>query len=439
MSALAVVTPELGDIRIAPDGPHLDFSRFHEGQRQAYWSDARFTLVLAGTQGGKTSIGPAWLLRQMREHGPGDYMVLAPNFPLMEKKVLPEFRRLFEHCLHLGEYKQSPVRKFVVSDAGARSLWPADQITVQTNVFFGYGEDPDSLESATIKAAWFDEPGQRGVKREANEALMRRLSIEQGPVLYTTTPYVLGWLEQMHRQAKDPASGVRVINFPSIANPRFPLDEWERAKRDLPPWKFNMFYRGLFERPAGLIYDCWDDAINIIPAFSISDHWQRFLGLDFGGVNTACVSFAKELNDQGQPTGRYIGYREYHAGGRTLAQHVERWKAGEPRTPTAVGGASSEGQWRDECAAAGLGVWAPPVTDVEVGINRLYGMIKSGQLVVFDTLTGFRDQVMDYSRVLDSNGEPTEKIADKETYHLLDAARYFAAFIRHGLDGPLFA
>jgi hypothetical protein len=350
---------------------------------------------------------------------------------------MPEFLRLFRDTLQLGEYKAQD-RKFIFSSGGMRRLGMDPLIPVQ--VYFGYGENPDSLESATLKAAWVDEGGQKGFKRDSWDALLRRLSIEEGPVLLTTTPYTLGWLSELHEQANDPSTGIRIVNFPSIANPSFPRSEWERAKRSMPAWKFNMFYRGQFERPAGLIFDCWQREGNVIPTMTIPDHWERFLGLDFGGVHTAGIFVAKELDAANVPTGRYIGYREYLAGGKTAAGHARDMLKGEPRMPVAVGGSKSEGQWRDEFAAGGLGVYPPVVTEVEVGISRMYALMAPDEqnlrrFVVMDSLTGFLDQIMDYSRPVDENGEPMEGIEDKETYHYLDAARYILSFLAAGLDG----
>jgi hypothetical protein len=432
MTAASIAVPDVAEI--TPDGD-LSFAQFHQGQRLAYHSKARFTLVLAGTQAGKTATGPPWLLRQIKEHGPGDYMVAAPNFTLMEKKALPEFLRLFQDCLHLGDYK-AQVRKFVLSQDGMRRLFGYASM-VPTQVYFGYGENPDSLESATLKAIWIDEGGQKAFKRESWDAILRRLSIEEGPVLLTTTPYTLGWLSELVKNADE--LGVAVINFPSIANPKFPRTEWERAKRELPAWKFNMFYRGIFERPAGLVLDCWSDE-NVIPHMVIPAHWPRFLGLDFGGVNTAGLFIAKELNADHEPTGRYIGYREYHAGGKTAAQHARDLLAGEPMLPTAVGGSKSEGQWRDEFTASGLGVWPPVVTEIEVGINRMYAMIAADErgvrrFVVLDSLKGWIDQVQSYARELDERGEPTEKIEDPHAAHFMDAGRYILGFLAEGGDG----
>jgi hypothetical protein len=89
------------------DGATLRY-RFHRGQWQAWQAQRRQVVVLAGTQGGKTTFGPAWLHREIQTAGPGDYLVVTPSFSLLDKKALPEFRKLFESYLALGRYIGNP-------------------------------------------------------------------------------------------------------------------------------------------------------------------------------------------------------------------------------------------------------------------------------------------------------------------------------------------
>src|SRR5258707_338359 len=128
-----------------PNGD-IDFN-LHEGQDRAIHSPARFILLLAGLQSGKTVSGPLWLNDEITRKGPGDYLCVAPSYPIMNKKVLAKFIRLFQTFLNLGTYRYGD-RVFEFHDK-------------QTKVFFGHGDDPDSLESATAKAAWLDECGQK--------------------------------------------------------------------------------------------------------------------------------------------------------------------------------------------------------------------------------------------------------------------------------------
>jgi hypothetical protein len=195
-----------------------------------------------------------------------------------------------------------------------------------------------------------------------------------------------------------------------------------------------MFYDGIFERPAGSIYSDFDTSRHVTRPFPVPDDWPRYLGLDFGGVHTAGVFLAAEKNDQGQETGRLFLYRDYPERARwasaTAKGHALALKAGEPRMPRAVGGAASEDQWREEFRVAGLPVTEPPIKDVEPGIDRVIAAIKRDELVVFDTCTGVLDDLQNYSRELDDQGNPTEKIEDKEDYHYADALRYVMSYVK---------
>jgi hypothetical protein len=418
--------------------------RFHEGQKRALRSRKRFILVSAGWQSGKTVIGPPWLYREMVAKGPGDYLVAAPSHTLMPKKILPEFQRLFQRQLRLGRYVAGDKKIFTFSEQGCLNTFgyvPPDPV----QVFFGHAQNPDSLESATYKAAWLDEAGAKDFRYGSWESILGRLSIAQGRVLITSRPYDLGWLKQIivdpWEAAKRNHPLIDVVHFESIANPMFPREEYERARASMPAWRFNMKYRGLFSKPAGIIYDCfWSsppDSVHPVshkvPRFAIPSTWPRWLGLDFGGVHTVGVFLAEELGAHNERTGRLFCYRVYGpAGNATAKQHVAEILKGEPMLPSAVGGSKSEDQWRDEFAAAGLGVSEPPVSDVEVGIDRVYGAISRNELFVFDDLAPLLDELCSYSRVLDDLGEPTRDIDDKSSFHCADALRYVIAYLKSG-------
>lgn len=393
---------------------------FHPGQIEAWNAAQRFVVVLSGTQGGKTTFGPPWLHREIQTRGPGDYLVVTPTFALLDKKALPEFRKLFEGYLGLGRYIGSPTRRFEISEAGQRRLWGDAGRAYKTTIWFGYASDPDSLESSTARAAWLDEAGQQIFRLESYEAIMRRLSIHEGRVLITTTPYYHGWLKEKFWDNRD---GIDLIHFESIMNPAFPRAEFDRARRELPAWRFDMFYRARFTRPAGLIYASFDPDVHTCRPFPIPADWPRYLGLDFGGINTAAVLLAEA------PDGRLYLYRDYHAGERTAADHVAALMAGEPGECEAFGGAPGEQQWRDEYRAAGLHIRRPVVSDVEVGINRVHSLFADDRLMVFDTCTGTLDELATYSRMTDEGGRPLEAIADKSKYHRLDALRYVGAYL----------
>lgn len=405
---------------------------FHPGQWRAWESQKRIVAIIAGARSGKTSFGACWLYREMQRKGPGDYLVAAPNLTTLDRAALPDLQQLFSRVLRLGVLRG---RKFDILPDGCRRLW--QHVPERpTRILFGHGDDPESLEAMTAKAAWLDEAGQKKFKYGSWEAVQRRLAIDQGRTLISTTPYTLGWLKDIicdpwEKDRHHPL--IDVVRFESIENPAFPRSEWERAQRELPRWKFDMFFRGIFSRPPGQIYDCFDERLHRVPRFAIPPSWPRWLGLDFGGVHTAGVFLAEEMDQHNARSGRLFAYRVYGpAGNATAKQHVHELMKGEPCLPQAVGGSKSEDQWRDEFGAAGLGVHEPAVSDVEVGIDRVYGAIQRNELYVFDDLPGLLDELQSYSRVLDDLGEPTRDIDAKETYHVLDSLRYVISYLKAG-------
>lgn len=376
----------------------------HAGQREAWNSDARFTFVIAGTQSGKTSFGPYYMLRGIERSGPGDYLAVTSTYDLFKLKMLPETKWVF---------------------LAAGWAWQASERVLakgESRVILRSAQSDGGLESATVKGAWLDECGQDEFRLEAWDAVQRRLSLNEGWVLGTTTPYNLGWLktEVFDRWAAGDTD-YRVVQFKSTQNPVFPLAEYERARRTLPAWKFEMFYNGQFTRPAGMIYGDFNADTDVIDDFPIPRAWPRIVGIDFGANNTALVWLAyDQLKDV------WIAYREQHGGTKTTAEHAgEALELAKNENVIAwQGGAKSEVQQRLDWQAAGVDAREPVVFDVEAGIDRVIALIKTRRLKIFRSLRGLLDELGTYSRKLDTQGQPTEEIKDKEKFHRLDALRY---------------
>lgn len=421
--------------------------KFHAGQQRAWDSQKNTVCLLSGRQSGKSSFLIIWLLREISRRGPGEYLVAAPTFPLLSLKLLPELLKLYKtHCrlgtmTTAGSYRS----RFVFSSTGCKSMFGKDDGTGCT-IFFGYAENPDSLESMTVKAAIADEAGQDSFRLQSYEAIRGRLSINDGRLLIGTTPYsgAGSWIKDIiydpWKKCKDAGTEhpwIDVIQFKSIENPAFSMDVYLRNRETMPGWRFRMFYDGEFEKPAGMIYADFDAARHVCAPFEIPADWPRYLGLDFGGVHTAGVYAAKGRRFGIDDKDKYFIYREYPERAQwassTAARHVEKMLAGEPRKPKAVGGAASENQWRGEFRAAGLYVYEPPVKgadSVEVGIDRVTEMLKNDEIVIFDHCYGLRNDIQNYSRELDERGEPTEAIANKKDYHFCDSLRYVCTYLK---------
>ena len=253
--------------------------------------------------------------------------------------------------------------------------------------------------------------------------MLRRLSIAQGRVLFTTTLYGAGWFKnEIYDRWKAGDKDYDVIQFDSTENPAFPKEEFERARRVMPLWKFDLFYRARFAKAVGLIYDSFNEDTCRIPRFPIPTHWPRYVGHDFGGANPAAMFYAHD-----RATGFFYAYHEYLPGaGRSTAEHVVEFK----RRPAGVtvlkraGGSHQEEEIREAYRAHGWQIQEPKIHDVEAGIDRVYALHKLNKLFVFSDLYSYLSEKLSYSRKLSADYLPTDEIEEKSKYHLLDAERY---------------
>lgn len=401
----------------------------HPGQGKAWQSARRFVFIIAGTQGGKTSFGPWWLWREIKAHGAGDYLAVTASYDLFKLKMLPEIRTVFERLLNIGRW-WSGDKVLELRDPETGRFWAkrADD-PMWGRIILRSAQSGGGLESATAKAAWLDECGQDSFTLEDWDAIQARLSLYEGRALGTTTPYNLGWVKsQVYDAWAEGDPDFDVISFPSVMNPAFPRREYERRERQMQEWRFGMRYKGIFTRPAGLIYACFDDAM-LVDAFPIPLDWDRVVGVDFGGANTATLWLAED-----PATSIWYAYHESLEGDQTSREHAEKAREFVEgcEDVAAVGGGPSEDQDRRDWADGGFTVDRPTISEVEAGIDRGTELIKGKRLRVFRSVRGFRDEIGSYRRKVLDDGTVLEDIVDKRRFHRLDAFRYAAIRIIEG-------
>jgi hypothetical protein len=301
------------------------------------------------------------------------------------------------------------------------------------------------LESSTAAAAWLDEVGQDTFTNAAYNAIRRRLALRHGRVLMTTTLYAYNWFltrivkptlatgttEFMYSDAGDidytesDDTNTALVQFDSTINPLFSQEEFIEAKNNLSEEEFSMFYRGRETTRRFLIYNNFDSEKHTTKPFHIPESWARYLGVDFGGTHMAAVFYAEEPE-----TKKLYAYREYISGNKTIKQHVADILAEEPVMPVCYGGARSEGQWRSEFAQAGLQVNRPSIDDVDVGIARVYAQHAVDGIIYFDNLSKIIEEKGSYRRKRLPDGEYSDEIMSKGSYHMLDCERYIISEIR---------
>ncbi len=409
---------------------------FHDGQIRAFESTRRFVAMLAGPQGGKTCLGAHWLENEilkvttrLRAENPnikgiGDYLAVTSTYDMFKLNMLPQLQTVFEELSGIGRYwagekimelRESPGHKFLAKHKDDK-MWG--------RIILRSADAKYGLESATCLGAWLDEAGQPAFTREAWEAVLRRVSLALGRIFITTTLYEWGWLKvEVYDRWKAGDMDIDVIQFDSLMNPAFPRVEYERAQRTMPAWKFRLMYCGIYERPAGMIYDSFDEAVCVIPRFEIPSNWLWYSGHDFGTANPAAMFYAVD-----PATSLIYAAHEYQPGAQSVYNQTEEFKkiTSGRNVIKRMGGSHQEAGWRGEYTGHGWPIQEPAenMRKVDTQIGRVYAMHKLNKIMVFDDLTAYRDQKRAFSYKLDVNYEPTEEIDNEARYHLLASERY---------------
>lgn len=416
----------------------------HPGQARVLNSDKRIIAVNAGMQSGKTSLTPLWLYLEIQKWDErlqrgevvtdAEFMVVAPTYPLLSRKCIPAFTDFFIKMLKIGEMH---IQKNMLSVFLPRS----DGTTYEHHIYFGSAKNPESLASVTAAAIVIDEAGMDMFSVKAWEELFARTGSTGGRILCTSTLYNHNWYKtKIYDEWKRGSELIDVITFKSIYNPFFSRENWKHAQATLPPSEFSMRYLGEYARPAAMIFDCFRSDVHIIKAHGIGDGNPTYIGVDPGIIHHDTIylarfdpgtqyfqsKFPEAVGDQ--PV--YLVYKNTLLGSETTTVTAKDQAqalmdaCGSMDIKTIAVGAKAEKYTREDYCDIGFDALEPPTVNVEDGIQAIYFMLRHNLLYFMDDVDNILDEIQSYARMIDESGEVTEKIADKSTYHAIDALRY---------------
>lgn len=414
----------------------------HPHQAELLKCPQRFIAAICGAQGGKTTVGAVWFLREIYESWQRgerhDWLICAPTAKVLAQSTLPKFNEFFPK--DWGEYKEQK---------------QCYELVWGNRIYVRSGDEPDHIEGMTVKGAWFDEPGQMVQQMWIN--VQARLAVLRGRLIMTSTPYELnwfwrdielkaGWLNGQRIDASGVEPDIAVFKWKSKDSPYFPVEEYERAKRSMSPEMFKRRYDGEFTRLEGLVYSAYDAKRHLVKPFPIPGEWKRFAGLDFGADHpTAAVCIAqkpeikadKEKGIEAEPSKFYV-YREFYKS-RCLLNEVAAFLQSEPLAYILADprGATE----RDELTRF-YGVHKVQIADnsVDMGIERVKMLLREDRLFFVDGRTvNTLDELTSYHYAAyhpdrGSKDEPV-KVHDDA----MDAIRYAFSRILDGLyQGKMF-
>ena len=358
-----------------------------------------YTALIGGTGCGKTFFLPRWLYVRMHQHPGNEWVVSAPTREMLKRNPIKYIAAFFDDLGIRYDFNKADL----VMNLGGLGV-----------VYFISAETPHRMQGIHAKGIVGDEAGL--FDRLWWDTAVQRIAYKRGQILLLTTPYSQNWLKtEVWDRWMAGDENFHVENPTSLDNPFYPKDEYERAKRQLPDWKFRMLFEGKFTKPAGLIYPEYET----VEPFEIPADWYVFGGVDFGFNNPFAVVWIAEDPESGV----FYIFAEFKKSGLTIDDMEKVLKT--RRCIYYADPASKEAL--ETLKMRGIDI-RPAKKDVLSGITFVQGLFKSGRLKVFKNLRYLIDELNSYQWEMDR----TEQLLDKprkENDHLCDAARY-ALFTR---------
>lgn len=189
-------------------------------------------------------------------------------------------------------------------------------------VFCRTETDPDSIVGITnVRHIWGDEAGKYRLYFWEN--MQARADFYGCGIDLTTSPYALNWiykeLIKPHRRGERP--DIELVQASSWENPKHSLSNItarEAKKATMDPRRFNMIYGGQWEKMEGLVYDCWDDAANLVEPFQLPNGTRYFGGIDWGSTHPFVLKIRAVT-----PEGLHYGVSEFYKSNMTISEQIE--------------------------------------------------------------------------------------------------------------------
>jgi len=402
--------PKIGRLSVSPHAGQMEFKNAKEP----------VVAAIAGTGGGKTVIGELVLILDMLANPNELWLVTEPTWEMVTRILLTS---------SAGR----PSLLKLIKSFDPKAIYKAKDNAIYSalgTVLFGSAARPESMEGSHCAGWWPDEAGQ--YSKLAMETGTRRIAFKGGKTRITTTPYNRGCLyKDYYLKARNGDPDIKIVNFPSTANPAYSKEAFARAKRNMTTARFNMMHLGGFERPEGMILSKWDDRMLIKP-FKIPDGWWQGAAVDFGWNHPFATLFGAR-----DPDGVYYITGEYKKAETLLADHAKTILdlVNKTHDPNVWYSDPSAKQDRAELRRKGIPL-TPANNNVLDGLDTVNELMASGRLFVFDTCTHLVDEIEGY--VWDESKDALQDKPVKINDDLCDCLRYLVHTAEKTLPPTLF-
>jgi len=279
-------------------------------------NDARFRVLNAGRRFGKSLLALEESLDEAINNG-GRVWWISPTFT----NAMSHWRNTKRMLRDLPGMTKSEQLKHMEFDLGGNRVG---------ELGFKSGDRPDNLRGEGLTLAVIDEAAF--TQRELWENVVRpALSDKRGRALIISTPNgASGWYYDAYMRGQDAAFSDewKSWTFSTADNKAIPgiVEEVEKARRELPQFRFRQEYLAEFIAGGGLVFEGLDEVAVLRPLNGPREGQEYVFGVDFARLNDYTVVSVVEITTGRQVRLYRFQHTNYEVQAARMGKLAELWR-----------------------------------------------------------------------------------------------------------------
>ncbi len=248
------------------------------------------------------------------------------------------------------------------------------------------------------------------------EVLRPTLTDRKGEAIFISSPKGFNHFYKLYNMELED-SDYKSFHFTTYDNPLIPVEEIEKAKKELTEDRFAQEYLADFRKTEGLVYKEFDRSRHIFEDIKIRDVVETFAGIDFGYTNpTAIVVIVRDGDNN-----FWVVDEWYHTG--QTEEQVAEYVAGlqlnkaypDPENPSAIKVLRAKGVNVREVIKK--------KDSVQNGIQKVRELFKANKLKIYKNCVNTILELETYSYADKEDMSNQKENPIKENDHAMDALR----------------
>lgn len=378
----------------------------HPTQEIVAKSKARFRVVNCGRRWGKTTLAILEMVAKGVFKDDARIVYIAPTYQQARDIAWNELKKIcIPITINVNEARLEITIK--TKNGGTSIIWLRGWESVET------------LRGQRFDFVVIDEiASMRNFFLQWQEVIRPALTDRKGHVLFISTPKGFNHFYDLFNTVDEDYAS---FHFTTYDNPHMPVEEIEKAKKELPEDRFHQEYMADFRKQEGLVYKEFNRDRHVIHTIPDTTYVEYIAGIDFGFTNPTAVIHIKRDRDE-----NYFVIGEWYKTGQTdeqVATYVRSCNFNkvypDPESPSAIALLTIKGVYVEEVIKNR--------DSIKNGISRVKSLLKQGKLHIHSSCVNLISEFETYSYPERRPDHNEEENPIKEHDHALDALRYALA------------